>query len=149
PELWLSTATKIGDLIIDNSIEGVNEYGRKDLAWISVTMQGFEEDVWLPSVLTNDLYSGNAGISLFLINLWNITGKKRFLEYAKKSVETSKVLLGNKYIHSNHLVGAFTGVGGMIYSLAEIAHLTGDVKNKNFIKKSILSLDELILRDTS
>jgi type 2 lantibiotic biosynthesis protein lanM len=149
PELWLSTATKIGDLIIDNSIEGVNEYGRKDLAWISVTMQGFEEDVWLPSVLTNDLYSGNAGISLFLINLWNITGKKRFLEYAKKSVETSKVLLGNKYIHSNHLVGAFIGVGGMIYSLAEIAHLTGDVKNKNFIKKSILSLDELILRDTS
>ena len=89
----MSTATKIGDLIIDNSIEGVNEYGRKDLAWISVTMQGFEEDVWLPSVLTNDLYSGNAGISLFLINLWNITGKKRFLEYAKKSVETSKVLL--------------------------------------------------------
>lgn len=144
PEKWLNTAKNIGDLIIDNAIEGVNEKKNRDLSWISVTMQGFEEDVWLPSVLNDDLYSGNAGISLFLTTLWHLTGRKYYLNYSKQAIETSKAQLESKLLSKNSDVGAFIGVGGTLYSLFELASVTKDYKLKQYIFDTILKLESKI-----
>lgn len=144
PEAWLKTASSIGEYIGENAIEGVNERGRRDTSWICVTLQGFEEDVWIPSVLGHELYSGNAGIALFFAYLWKVTQKKCFLDSARKAAEIPLTLLEEQYVSKKSSVGAFTGISGSAYMLYALAEVTEDAALKKEAEDMMLRYGKLI-----
>ncbi len=147
PEKWLNTASSIGEYIAENAIEGVNGRGKKDSAWICVTLQGFEEDIWIPSVLGHEFYSGNAGIAFYFTYLWKITGKDYFLNSAKKAAEIPLTLLDDQYLDRNSIIGAFTGIGGTLYMLNSLAEVTQDDGLKNLVEEKLISCSRLIQFD--
>ena len=146
-EKWLRTATDIGDYIAENAIEGINGRGKKDSAWICVTLQGFEEDVWIPSVLGHEFYSGNAGIAFFFTYLWKITGKFCYLESARKAAEIPITLLDEKYLDKSSAIGAFTGIAGTLYMLDALADVSKDKALRNLVEDKMFSCSRLIQFD--
>ncbi len=136
-ERWLRTAEDIGKLMIENAIEGKSDSGQKDASWICVTVEGFEEDVWVPSVLGSELYNGNCGIALFLAELWKLTGRREYLEYAEMALRTVVADYEPLYGESELSIGAFTGVSGLAYSAGHIASLTGNVKWQETAEKAL------------
>jgi len=134
---WLSTAEDIGKLIIDNAIEGRSDSGEKDASWICVTVEGFEEDVWVPSVLGSELYNGNCGIALFLTQLWRITGRREYLEYAEMALRSAAADYRPLYSESDLSIGAFTGISGLAYSAGHIAALTGSEEWKETAEEAL------------
>lgn len=147
PNQWLKTAVSIGEYIGENAIEGTNARGKQDLAWICVTLQGFEEDVWLPSVLGHDFYSGNAGIAYYFAYLYKITQKKCFLKSAREAAEIPIMLLDRKYIDKNSMLGAFIGISGSLYMLDSLAQVTGDAELRKTTEDYLFSFEDLIPYD--
>ena len=144
---WLETAISIGEYIGEKAIEGINARGEKDAAWICVTLQGFEEDVWIPSVLGQDFYSGNAGIAYYFTYLWKITKKRYFLESARKAAEAPLTLLDRRYVNKNSSLGAFIGISGTIYMLNSLAEATQDAVLKRKGEDALISFMDLLLYD--
>ncbi|MBR1692747.1 MAG: type 2 lantipeptide synthetase LanM family protein [Lachnospiraceae bacterium] len=144
PEKWLKTAAAIGEYLAQSAIEGVSGRGKQDLAWICVTLQGFEEDVWMPSVLGHEFYGGNAGIAFYLAHLWKVTGNACFLDSAKKAAELPMTLLDDKYLDQTTAIGAFTGAAGTLYMLDALADLTGDTHLREWVEEKVLSLGRLL-----
>ncbi len=147
PEKWLKTAENIGDYIIENAIEGRNDFGNKDASWVSVTLQGFEEDVWVPSVLGNEFYNGNEGISFLFLYLWKITGKLHYLEMAKKAAEPSISFLKKGEGLTKMPIGAFVGLGGSIYALYTLAKETNDYQLSMLIKNIVIKCGQIARYD--
>lgn len=147
PEKWLKTASDIGEYLAENAIEGINEKGKKDASWICVTLQGFEEDVWIPSVLSSEFYSGNAGIAFFFLYLWKFTGKAYFLESAKKAAEIPFLLSEEEYAGKRSGVGAFTGLGGTLYLMNKLAEETKDAALKKKAEERLLRYVSLACQD--
>ncbi len=147
PEAWLKTAIEIGDYILENMIVGKNDFNREDASWICVTLQGFEEDVWIPSVLSSEFYSGNAGIALFYLYLWKITGEKRFYTAMIMAAEIPVSLLKNEETFRISPLGAFCGVGGTLYLLDSMAYELKEEKYRKIAETILYKCNKLIEKD--
>ncbi|MDA1476954.1 type 2 lanthipeptide synthetase LanM family protein [Bacillus changyiensis] len=148
PEKWIKSAEMIGEFIVENSIQGINDSNRSDAFWISTSLQGFEENIWKPDVLGFDLYNGNSGIALFLGYLGKILNRDDFKQIAFQAMEMPRTIINTMDKKLAHSVGAFTGLSGIFYTLNKLSELYDDYNSTNFITANIDCILSNIRKDT-
>jgi type 2 lantibiotic biosynthesis protein LanM len=109
-------AARIGDHLLDRSIE---EDG--SIRWLGLvpTRQG----AYKIAPVGENLYSGQAGVTLFLAYLGQIGGDARHTLAARKSCDTLLRALEGTTSNVLGRVGAFDGMGGVIYTLLHLSLL--------------------------
>lgn len=113
----LEQAKAIGDRLLKLAL-------RKDghLAWIGLT---FSDMRWSLLPLQEDLYAGSPGVILTLAYLGEITGESRYIETARRALETLKARI--EQVSSNmKTIGAFHGWGALIYTFTHLGALWND-----------------------
>lgn len=141
---WLETAIKIGDFIIDNSIEGINKYGDKTRHWIGPSLEGIEEDSWKCDILGCDLYNGISGIGLFLAYLGEVANEEKYKKVAEEVMNSVMSFIKDLDKENPYLSGAFMGISGYFYVLNKVSIITNNYKIKQFIIEHIDLLEKLI-----
>ncbi|MFY0594287.1 lanthionine synthetase LanC family protein [Roseivirga sp.] len=89
----------------------------------------------------HSLYSGNPGVILFYLELYNTTNNTEYLRTAQKGADAILTHL-NSTTPNDGTVGLYTGVAGIGYTLAEVYSVTKEEKYKNAVIKSIDLLAE-------
>lgn len=143
-EEYLNTAKKIGDLILKRKIE-ING----TTSWISTSLLGKDEIEFGVAPVGNDLYLGNAGISLFLAYLWKYTGDEKYLNESKRAIKFNINFLKQNKLYEYGNVGLFNGIGGELLSLGLVSKITHIENCEDVIKFSLDNLKNLISRDIS
>ncbi|MGH8625115.1 MAG: type 2 lanthipeptide synthetase LanM family protein, partial [Gammaproteobacteria bacterium] len=114
-ERLLAAARAVGD-----RLAGLAVYGDDDAAWNGLVFAGNRHPLIAPLGL--DLYEGLPGVTLFLAQLGAVTGEDRFTILALAGLTTQLRLLdGGSAPFAT--VGAFSGLGGLIYELTRLAAL--------------------------
>ncbi len=117
-ERLLNGVRSVGDKLVDSAIHGQN-----DVIWIS--LEHLADGIWDLGPSGVDLYNGLAGISLFLAYAGAVLQEDKYESLARKS--TVGIL---DYIESFSPelpeIGAFTGWGGLLYTLSHLAKLWDD-----------------------
>ncbi|MBU3107033.1 type 2 lanthipeptide synthetase LanM family protein [Clostridium gasigenes] len=148
PNKWIKTAEEIGEYILEKSIDGINDNGNNDKFWVSTSLQGFEENIWKPDVLSFDLYNGNSGISLFLGYLGKILGRDDFKKASFQSMEMSKFIVRTLKDDLPYSVGAFSGLSGIFYTINKLNNILGKEEDSKFIKENVDNILKCIKLDT-
>ncbi|MFE0461161.1 type 2 lanthipeptide synthetase LanM family protein [Kitasatospora sp. NPDC058965] len=93
-----------------------------DLAWIGPNWA--PPGRWAQAELGPDLYSGTAGVVLFLHQLGQVSGEAEFRQAALAAERTLQHQIRRK---AGRLGGGLAGTGGLLYALAQLAaHRPGD-----------------------
>jgi type 2 lantibiotic biosynthesis protein LanM len=135
---YLAAACAVGD-----RLEALALRGNEDASWIGLTH--LNERDWCLSPLGPEFYDGLPGIILFLAYLGAVTRKESYTDLAKGALTTLLGQLTQGRPLEN--IGAFNGVGGVIYTLAHLGVLWDDpvlvTKAEDFVRRAV----ELIPRD--
>ena len=127
-----TTASNLGDRGVEKGevLEWADEIGAKILklsfrsdsgiSWLGLTLVG--PDCWELLPLKPDLYSGTSGIALFLGFLGSLTGKAHYCEAAKEVITSARLNL-RQLTHQIQRIGAYMGLGGYLYCLAELSDI--------------------------
>ena len=91
-----------------------------DVAWIGMSIT--PDLRWVIAPLAENIYSGRAGIILFLAQLAHITGKSEYRRLAEKAFY-SLIKYLDRGSHELFAIGAYSGWGGMIYLMVELSKL--------------------------
>ncbi|WP_411079157.1 type 2 lanthipeptide synthetase LanM family protein [Streptomyces sp. cmx-18-6] len=123
PERLLSAARSVGDQLVSLA------YRHQDRTnWIGLELLG--ERYWRLTPMAADLASGYTGPALFLAQLAALTGAERYAEAAREALAPVPGLLDALHGRVDDLAvlgsGAFAGLGGIAYALAEVGTLLGD-----------------------
>jgi len=123
PEQLLSAARSVGDQLVSLA------YRHKDRTnWIGLELLG--ERYWRLAPMAADLAGGYTGPALFLAQLAALTGAERYAETAREALAPVPGLLDALHGRVDDLAvlgsGAFAGLGGIAYALAEVGALLGD-----------------------
>ncbi|GFN04006.1 lanthionine synthetase [Streptomyces microflavus] len=123
PEQLLSAARSVGDQLVSLA------YRHKERTnWIGLELLG--ERYWRLAPMAADLASGYTGPALFLAQLAALTGAERYAETAREALAPVPGLLDALHGRVDDLMvlgsGAFAGLGGIAYALAEVGSLLGD-----------------------
>lgn len=114
PEVFLECALKIGSQLSATAFTTKSEAN-----WIGLQYH-LSTQSWLLKPLTFNLYSGQAGIALFLAYLGYCTGETKFKELAEMSCASALQALDDLDLTSiPH--GAYEGTGGVLYALAHLS----------------------------
>jgi type 2 lantibiotic biosynthesis protein LanM len=115
PEQLLRAAQAVGD-----RLESLALRKKADVSWLGLTLA--DEQHWSVSPLALDLYDGLPGVTLFLAYLGAVTGESRYrmLAEAACGMMRREVKEIRPFISA---IGAFTGWGGLIYTLCHLAAL--------------------------
>jgi type 2 lantibiotic biosynthesis protein LanM len=113
----LQAAIAIGDRLLALAIEGPNGQA----SWISL-LRRKRDNRWQLAGLGEDLYLGLPGVIFYLAYLDQVTGNTLYRELTESSLRTLLASLP-KYLERNPKVGAFDGVGGIIYLLTHLGVL--------------------------
>jgi type 2 lantibiotic biosynthesis protein LanM len=117
-ERLLQAARAAGDRLCETAIIGKNE-----ISWLDFRL--LQERSWSVTVTGFDLYSGVAGICLFLAYLGIATQEIKYTTLARQIVDAIHVYKDTS--HANTLSsGAFYGWGGLIYLYTHLAVLWQD-----------------------
>lgn len=117
PEALLEAATEIGDRLIEVRVSDAQEAN-----WVGVVERASDRFVFGP--LGYSLYSGAAGIALFLAFLAEKTGDRRYERVARRAfVGVRRELLGRA---ATAEIGAYSGTSSMLYAAFHLARLWGD-----------------------
>lgn len=139
--MLVAEAEKIGKKLINLAY-----ISKKDITWISLTVGA--QGLLSISPLGMDLYSGLPGIMLFFGYLGKITGEKRYYNIVKKILYSIKYQINaNKVLIDS--IGAFSGWGGIIYSLIHISKIMNDESVVQFILNNLNDVSNLITKDTA
>jgi type 2 lantibiotic biosynthesis protein LanM len=119
----IDLARAVGDMLCRDALE--NEFCA---SWIGITPVGARERSAALQPLDLRLYNGLSGCSLFLAYLAAVTGDKSYERIARKTLTLVRRLLdrgraGGVLVRN---LGAFWGLGGIIYTLAHLAVLWED-----------------------
>ena len=90
------------------------------VAWIGMSIT--PELNWVIAPLSENLYSGNAGIILFLAHLGELTGDAKYRDLAEKTFNNLCHHL-REGSHELFALGAYSGWGGILYLMTELGHL--------------------------
>ncbi|WP_368650816.1 type 2 lanthipeptide synthetase LanM family protein [Bacillus inaquosorum] len=135
----LMLAKQIGDYLITEAVEGVND-NNKEMTWLGVMVYGKEESLTEVSGVGSDLYKGNSGIAMFFSYLYKSTNEYKYKEAAIKSLNyVAAYINGLLELKDNDLnfelnFGGFSGIGGMLYALY---HSGVQLKEEQFIELAI------------
>ena len=116
-------ALAVGDMLRRDALE--NECC---VSWIGSTPVGAHERSTSLQPLELDLYNGLSGCSLFLAYLAAVTGDKSYERIARKSITLIRRHLDRRRAGGVSVprLGAFSGLGGIIYTLTHLAVLWED-----------------------
>jgi type 2 lantibiotic biosynthesis protein LanM len=119
----IDLARAVGDMLCRDALE--NEFCA---SWIGITPVGSREISWCLRPLDAGFYEGLSGCSFFLAYLGVLTGDQSYSKIARKSITLVRRHLdrgraGGLPVRS---LGAFSGLGGIIYTLAHLAVLWED-----------------------
>ncbi|MFF2040342.1 type 2 lanthipeptide synthetase LanM [Kitasatospora sp. NPDC058170] len=107
----LAKAVEAGEQLLREAYRG-----RADLAWAGPNWA--PPGRWAPAELGPDLYSGTAGVALFLDRLARVTGEREHHTAARAAELTLRHQIRRK---ADRLGGGLTGTGGLLYALAQLA----------------------------
>lgn len=114
------------------------------ISWICIGVDDYENMNF--SILDNTLYSGITGICLFYAYLNNITNNESYLEITKLCLNT---ILGYKKNKSFNNVSAFSGLGSILYCLANLYILWNEKWLLYEIKSCLKIIDNNIKNDSA
>jgi type 2 lantibiotic biosynthesis protein LanM len=120
----IAAAKKVGDKLDMLAIEQGD-----DVAWIGLVLVDGRSWSLLP--LSFDLYGGTLGILLFLGYLGWVTGEQRYTSLARRAIASvlkraDSVEQPAQQVAIAGNIGAFSGWGGVIHTLAHMGALWGD-----------------------
>nr|WP_262986024.1 type 2 lanthipeptide synthetase LanM family protein [Streptomyces sp. CBMA123] len=107
----LAKAVEAGEQLLREAYRG-----GADLAWAGPNWA--PPGRWAPAELGPDLYSGTAGITLFLHQLALATGDRTHREAARAAELTLRQQIRRR---ADRLGGGLAGAGGVLYALAQLA----------------------------
>lgn len=145
---FLEAACKIGDYLLSRAIPGVNKE-EEEYCWISTVLFEKDEVEWEISPIWNDLYNGVTGIALFFGYLSKISKLSKYKNAARKAIAPARQQLKELKNQENFPIGAFTGVGGIIYTINHLATLWNDKSLKKEVYDTIPFLTNAIKHDTT
>ncbi|WP_344343595.1 type 2 lanthipeptide synthetase LanM, partial [Kitasatospora putterlickiae] len=123
PEQLLAAARGLGDQLVAAAYQG-----RSRTNWLGLEL--LADRYWRVRPLGADLAGGYTGTALFLAQLAALTGTDRYAEVARRALAPLPGLFDALAAHPDHPAavgsGAFAGLGGIAYALAELARLLGD-----------------------
>ncbi|HEV2843904.1 MAG TPA: type 2 lanthipeptide synthetase LanM family protein, partial [Thermoanaerobaculia bacterium] len=136
----LAAARAVGD-----RLEALAFRQERSATWLGFQRMG-AADVWSYDPVGYGLYSGVAGISLFLAHLGAVTGEERYTGLAREACRT----LAGQIDHSPGAVGeigACAGWGGSIYALLHFEALWHEPEHLDRAEALVAKLPERIERD--
>jgi type 2 lantibiotic biosynthesis protein LanM len=114
--------------------------------WLGVGL--LDEYTWGLFPTGIDLYDGTAGIALFLAYLGAITGERSFTLLANRSLASLRTQVEEQEKYSSHPnIGAFVGLGSLIYLLAHLGTLWNEPALLREAEEQVERLPALISRD--
>lgn len=123
PERLLSAARSVGDQLVSLAYHSGSRTN-----WIGLELLG--ERYWRLTPLAADLAGGYTGPALFLAQLASLTGAARYADAARAALAPVPGLLDALHQRGDDLgllgSGAFSGLGGIAYALAEVGTLLDD-----------------------
>jgi lantibiotic modifying enzyme len=136
----LAAARAVGD-----RLESLALLGDGEASWIGLTL--LDQRHWSIAPLGYDLYDGLPGVILFLAHLGKIAKAERYTELARAACKTWQYQLekSNSWISQ---VGAFSGWGGIIYTLIHLGSLWQQPELITQAESFVELLPPLIERDT-
>jgi type 2 lantibiotic biosynthesis protein LanM len=138
-ERLLAAARGLGDRLASLAVPS-----KQGTSWVGLTFEG--ERRWSISPLMLDLYGGLPGVTLFLAYLGAITGEQRYTVLAQRAGETMLRRL-EKNQSSVKSIGAFSGWGGVIYTLSHLGALWREAELLNKAEALAATLRSLIEQD--
>lgn len=118
-DLKRSVFAKVNEIEIQISTEAIYTDKEKDIAWIGISLDGTDEYRWNVTPLSNNLYDGLAGISLFLNAFDSVKqgDNNKICTMLNQTLfqYTNSRLDGNNYDHKNESNGAFSGDSSLMY----------------------------------
>ncbi|MEU4642979.1 type 2 lanthipeptide synthetase LanM family protein [Micromonospora sp. NPDC023814] len=120
-DLAVRAARSIADLLLDAALAADNEAP----SWLSVNFIG--DRYWKVGHAGIDLYSGVAGVALFLGQLGAVTGDARFRrpaeQLAAQLAEVTRQLAASPDRGAGLPIGGFSELGGLVYVLGQLAEV--------------------------
>src|SRR5205823_501038 len=114
--------------------------------WLGVGL--VDEYIWGLFPTGTDLYSGTSGIALFLAYLGAITGEPSSILLANRSLASLRTQVKEQEKYSSHLnVGAFDGLGSLIYLLTHLGVLWNEPALLREAEELVERLPTLISKD--
>ncbi|MFJ9331101.1 type 2 lanthipeptide synthetase LanM family protein [Streptomyces sp. NPDC101230] len=124
PEQLLSAARSVGDQLVSLAYRHETRTN-----WIGLELLG--ERYWRLAPMAADLAGGYTGPALFLAQLAALSGAERYAEAAREALAPVPGLLDALHGRVDDLAvlgsGAFAGLGGIAYALAEVGSLLDDL----------------------
>jgi type 2 lantibiotic biosynthesis protein LanM len=124
---------ELRDASINHSLEAAKAVGEKletlavptaeNVSWVGLAM--IKKNNWRLVPLGLDLYDGLPGIAFFLAYLGKVSKMTQYTALARRAVETVRRQLSATPLHRLS-VGAFEGLGGLIYLFTHLGVLWGD-----------------------
>ncbi len=133
-------ARSIGDRLALLAIESPDE-----ASWLHLYRNG--KDAWDLAEVDGDLYGGLAGIALFLAYLGQTLSEDRYTVLSRKAVRRLEWMLEQETPMSRE-IGAFTGLGGVIYAYTHLGVLWNKPKLLDRAEALAQQLDPLVERDS-
>jgi len=139
----IEAARDIGD-----RLEMMAYRGDDDALWLGLTFNAkkHSERHWALTPIGVDLYDGLPGIALFLAHLGRITGGCRYTDLAQAAVVSMRRQTenGKRGIPS---LGAFSGLGGIIYAFTHLADLLNHPELLDEAESLIERVPQLLKQD--
>lgn len=142
----LNEAEKIGDYLIDSAIEGFQS-NERELTWISTVLEGQNEVVWKISPIGYDLYNGNSGISILFAYLYSLTQKEKYKRACYEVIAPLRKEVAKIKYNEEWSIGAYSGAGGYLYSLFQVALICNDEELLKEVESNIPEIIKLIPED--
>ncbi|MFJ9676753.1 type 2 lanthipeptide synthetase LanM family protein [Streptomyces sp. NPDC101194] len=123
PEQLLAAARSVGDELVSQAYSGPTR-----LNWIGLEL--LDERYWRLGPMAADLAGGYTGTACFLAQLAALTGADRYATAARDAMAPLAGLLDVLHSRPDDLgpvgSGAFAGLGGIAYALAQVADTLDD-----------------------
>ncbi|PWX39054.1 hypothetical protein CYK89_01385 [Clostridium perfringens] len=136
----------IAQYIIDESIV-FNTKLKKYRIWIGSTFNEDDKGYTDINYIGQDLYNGQAGISLFLMYYGKATKNSKYYSYAKEALIPCINFIENFNKKIPYTVGAFSGSGGKFFALYNLYNITKDGSLKKYIFKYLDFFEHMIEKD--
>jgi type 2 lantibiotic biosynthesis protein LanM len=137
-ERLLAAACQVGDRLGSLALRGED-----DATWLGVTL--INDRNWALMPLGIDLYSGLAGVVLYLAYLEKITQDQRYDVLAKAAFKTLQRQLEKHKLSRS--VGGFGGAGGLIHTFTHLSVLWNQPALLDQIDSIVETLPEVIEQD--
>jgi type 2 lantibiotic biosynthesis protein LanM len=140
----LSTAVAMGDRLVRLAFHGHGNDVIAPATWFRPTSR--RGSSWALDALGGDLYDGAAGMCLFFAQLGELSGEARFTAVARSALATLEILLRQSSWFFQ-TPGAFSGVGGVIFTLVHLSRLWREPALLERAEALLDGLPEMIARD--